>query len=91
MISPNRSQTLFRMLNRLLAARVDRKPLTVSLLPEAPRDFCSSATMEFLSASERVGVERMVTSFLSLVMSSSSALRALAVGSSADVFTAAVY
>jgi hypothetical protein len=91
MISANLSQTPFKMPNRLFSARVARKFLTVSLEPEAPSDFCSSATMDPLSPAERVGVLRMVNNFESLATRSLRALRAFAVGSRAEVFAAAVY
>lgn len=88
--SANFSQTPFRLLKRLYSARVDRKFLTVSLEPE-PRDFCNSPTIALLSASDRVGVLRMVASLGSLVTRSFRALRALAVGSREEDFAAAVY
>jgi hypothetical protein len=91
MISPNLSQTPFRMLRRLFSARVERKFLTVSLEPTEPSCFCSSATMALLSASLRVGVLRIRESLVSLVTRSFRELRALAVGSSEDDLTAAVY
>jgi len=76
---------------RLFSARVARKFLTVSLLPAAPIAFCSSATTAFLSPSVRVGVLKTVASLASLEYSSPRALRAFAVGSRVEVFTAAVY
>ena len=90
MISANFSETPLSMPRRLFSARVARKFLTVSLAAE-PRVLDSSATMAFLSASLRVGVSRIAASLASLTYRSPSAFRALAVGSSVDVFTAAVY
>lgn len=63
----------------------------VSLDPEEPRAFCSSATMTLLSASDRVGVLRIVASLASLETTSFRAMRALAVGSREEDLTAAVY
>lgn len=91
MISPNLSQTPFRIPRRLFSARVARKFLTVSLEPAEPSCFCSSVTMALLSASLRVGVLRMLESLGSLVTRSFSEERALAVGSREDSLTAAVY
>lgn len=89
MSSLNLLQTPGRRPRRLFSARVARKFLTVS--PEAPVFFCSSATMALLSAADRVGASRMVTSLGSFWIRLPRAARPLAVGSSEDVLTAAVY
>ena len=59
--------------------------------PETLADFWSSATMALLSAGERVGVARMLTSLGSLARRFPRPVMALAVGSRALVLTAAVY
>lgn len=89
MSSPNLLQTPGRRLRRLFSARVARKFLMVS--PVAPTFFCSSATMALLSAADRVGASRMVTSLASFCSRLLRAERPLAVGSRDDVLTAAVY
>lgn len=89
MMALNFSQTPPRMLRRLLAARVVRKFLTVSLL--APGCLASSWTMADLSASDRVGAVRMVASLGSFSRRAPRLERALAVGSRLDDLTAAVY
>lgn len=91
MIWPNFSQTPWSIPRRLFSARVARKFLTVSLELVGPAFFCNSATMALLSLSERVGVLRIETSFVSLAQRSLRALRALAVGSREEDLTAAVY
>lgn len=89
MSSANLAQTPGSRLRRLFSARVARKFLTVST--EAPELLCSSATMALLSAGERVGVCRIETSLASFSSRLPRAARPLAVGSSDDVLTAAVY
>lgn len=89
MRTPNLSQTPPRRLRRLFSARVARKFLTVS--PEVPALFCSSATIADLSPADSVGASRMVVSFGSLTIRLPRLERARAVGSRVDVLTAAVY
>lgn len=89
MSSLNLVQTPGRRPRRLFSARVVRKFLTVS--PEAPAFFCSSVTMAVLSAEDSVGASRMVTRWLSFLIRLPRAARPLAVGSSEEVLTAAVY
>ena len=87
--SLNLPQTPGRRPRRLFSARGARKFLTVS--PEAPAFFCNSTTMALLSAEDRVGASRMVTSFASFCSRLPRAARPLAVGSREEVLTAAVY
>lgn len=56
-----------------------------------PAVFSSSATMADLSAGDRVGASRMVASFASWETRLPSLFRAVAVGSTEDDLTAAVY
>lgn len=89
MMVANLSQTPGRRPSRLFSARVSRKFLTVSL-PE-PAFLASSSMMAFLSASVRVGAERMATSLVSFSRRAPRLERAAAVGSRLEVLTAAVY
>lgn len=86
--SPNLVQTPPRRPRRLFSARVWRKFLTVALVPEV---FSSSAMMADLSAGVRVGAWRMAASFASWLTRPPSLFRAVAVGSSEEDLTAAVY
>lgn len=74
----------------MFSARVWRKCETVGWLALLV-DFCSSATTALLSAEDRVGVERMAPSLVSLASRAARAATVLAVGSRVDVLTAAVY
>ena len=86
--SPNLEQTPPRRPRRLFSARVWRKFFTVALVPAV---FSSSATMADLSAGVRVGASRMVASLASWETRLPSLLRAVAVGSTEEDLTAAVY
>jgi hypothetical protein len=79
------------MARRLFSARVDRKFLTVLSPAGTEAAFSSSATIWLLSLAERVGACRMAESLGSLAKMVESEERDLAVWSSVEVFTAAVY
>lgn len=89
--TPNFSQTPSRMWRRLFSASVDRKFLTVPPLSAPPVCFSSSAVICDLSEVESVGAPRITVSLGSDLKICCSEAIALAVESSEEDFTAAVY
>ena len=89
--TPNFSLTDSKTPNRLLSASVLRKFLTTSPLSAEPVCFCSSAMICLLSSADSVGAISTSFSFASLLNTLARFSIALAVGSSAAVFAAAVY
>ncbi len=87
----NLSHTPSRIPSRLFCASVERKFLTVPLLSAPPVCFSSSPMIADLSASCRVGVERIACSLVSCFMTEKREEMAREVLSRADCFAAAVY